>query len=312
MSREPGRTTARSLTLICLTLASALSAAAQERPDPAIGKWRFQHETPFSGPLIILDAETLVVQENGSTARPRLRLACEQAGELIATVSGFTPEADEDRVVELGLRFDDGPPTRATATAFVKRLLGLHLEEPRLFLKNALGGKRLRMRVAVDLVPGPQEIVFDIGGFDAAIRPLVDTCNWDPAVHELTDSGVRVDWPRHVAERRTRDPRLERYVRHWEDAISKAGRRISLAGVERGPEVVLTIDVFGAVAASRVIQSSGSAEVDRRVQSAMALVTGKRPPIEGLRCPTCDWRVRVRLSAGAYRAAKQPLNPGGR
>jgi hypothetical protein len=85
-SRELGRTTARLLTLLVSLSAAPCQGASQGARDPAIGKWRLQDENPFSGTLIDLDAETLVVRENGSTARPRLRLACEQAGELIATV----------------------------------------------------------------------------------------------------------------------------------------------------------------------------------------------------------------------------------
>jgi hypothetical protein len=62
MTRELGRAVVRLLTLACLTLGCAPSAASQEGPHPVIGKWRFQHETPFSSPLIILNAETLVVR----------------------------------------------------------------------------------------------------------------------------------------------------------------------------------------------------------------------------------------------------------
>jgi hypothetical protein len=113
-----------------------------------------------------------------------LRFACYQNREFLATVSGFTPEADQDRSLAIFISVDDGPWTLLKATASFKRLLALDVDDPKRLVKLAMDHKRMRLRVTVDRVAGEQEVLFEIDGLRGAIQPVLEACGWDPTQDE--------------------------------------------------------------------------------------------------------------------------------
>ena len=108
-----------------------------------------------------------------------------------------------------------------------------------------------------------------------------------------SDHSIEIVWPRDVTALRKKDDGLDQYLRIVERRFAHVTRDVKVARGSKKLELELVLNRFGEVSQSTIHKSSGDIEQDRSVQRTLVGVIGERPRVEGLRCSTCAWYVRV-------------------
>jgi hypothetical protein len=126
-----------------------------------------------------LPAENTIQGWPSQTVRPRLGFRCKE-GEVEAHVAaGLRPEVESDPDVTTALiRLDDDAPV-AAALAHSTDGKGLFFRYPVNVALELFGRRRMIFRFT-PFNSNPQEAVFDVRGFEAALRPVGEACEWDP------------------------------------------------------------------------------------------------------------------------------------
>ncbi len=122
-------------------------------------------------------SENLLRRSMDENVRPWLTLACDPDGGPSAGLLGFMVGAEARNPRMIPVSFDGEPAVEMRATGIGT---GLDFDEPKAFIKRALGHKQLIVRVEPYNQPGTQDLHFEIDGLDAVVGKLLDACGWSP------------------------------------------------------------------------------------------------------------------------------------